>query len=116
MEDYQGNSVVNYPEIDIPYTRIHEPKHLHPERDYTGEKTIIFKEFSLKDDGSDPFYPISSNENMKIYNQYKGEASQLKNVYIAGRLGDYKYYDMHQTIARALEIFETSILPKNQLA
>jgi UDP-galactopyranose mutase len=115
VEDYQGTSVINFPEIDIPYTRIHEPKHLHPERNYTKEKTIIFKEFSLKDNGSDPFYPILSDDNIKIYDRYKGEASQLKNVFISGRLGDYKYYDMHQTIARALEIFETGILPKTPL-
>lgn len=112
VEDYQGNSVINFPEIDIPYTRIHEPKHLHPERNYSSANTIIFKEYSLKDDGSDPFYPILSDDNIKIYDQYKREASQLKNVFISGRLGDYKYYDMHQTIARALEIFETGILPK----
>lgn len=115
VEDYQGNSVINFPEIDIPYTRIHEPKHLHPERNYTREKTIIFREYSLKDDGSDPFYPISSDDNVKIYDQYKAEASRLENVFISGRLGDYKYYDMHQTIARALEIFETGILPKTRL-
>jgi UDP-galactopyranose mutase len=69
----------------------------------------------LKDNGSDPFYPILSDDNIKIYDRYKGEASQLKNVFISGRLGDYKYYDMHQTIARALEIFETGILPKTPL-
>ncbi|WP_207511089.1 UDP-galactopyranose mutase [Longitalea luteola] len=116
VEDYQGNSVINFPEIEIPYTRIHEPKHLHPERDYTREKTVIFKEYSLKDNGSDPFYPISSADNIKIFDRYKEEASQLPNVFISGRLGDYKYYDMHQTIARALEIFEIGILPKNPLA
>ena len=116
VEDYQGNSVVNYPEIDIPYTRIHEPRHLHPERNYTRDNTIIFKEFSLKDDGSNPYYPILSDDNIKKYDQYKVEAGKLKNVFISGRLGDYKYYDMHETIARALEIFETGILPKNPLA
>jgi UDP-galactopyranose mutase len=115
VEDYQGNSVINFPEIDIPYTRIHEPKHLHPERNYTGEKTVIFKEYSLKDDGTNPFYPILSDDNIKMYDQYKVEASQLENVFISGRLGDYKYYDMHETIARALEIFETGILPKIRL-
>lgn len=115
VEDYQGNSVINFPEIDIPYTRIHEPRHLHPERNYTKEKTIIFKEHSLKDDGKDPFYPILSDDNIKIYNLYKAEADRLQNVFISGRLGDYKYYDMHHTIERALEIFETGILPKTQL-
>lgn len=112
VEDYQGNSVINYPEQDIPYTRIHEPRHLHPERNYTKEKTIIFREYSRTDDGTAPFYPIPSGANMEIFQRYRDEASHLENVFISGRLGDYKYYDMHQTIARALEIFETEILPK----
>jgi UDP-galactopyranose mutase len=112
--DYQGRAVINFPEQELPYTRIHEPKHLHPERNYPKEKTIIFKEFSLKDDGADPFYPILSDQNIKTYNLYKEQANQLKNVFISGRLGDYKYYDMHQTIGRALEIYETEISPKIQ--
>ena len=111
-EDYQGNSVINYPEQEIPYTRIHEPRHLHPERNYTKEKTVIFREYSLPDNGTAPFYPIASAENMERLRLYKAEADQLDNVFISGRLGDYKYYDMHQTIARALEIFETGIQPK----
>jgi len=110
-EDYQGNAVINFPGPDIPYTRIHEPRHLHPERNYTCEKTIIFKEYSLADNGDAPYYPIASEENQRLLTQYKKEAQQLKNTYISGRLGDYKYYDMHQTIERALEIFEEGILP-----
>ncbi len=110
-EDYQGNAVINYPEAEIPYTRIHEPRYLHPEREYTRDKTIIFREYSLPDKGEDPYYPIASEENQQLLSLYKREAGQLKNVFISGRLGDYKYYDMHQTIGRALEIFETGILP-----
>jgi UDP-galactopyranose mutase len=110
-EDYQGNSVINYPEPDIPYTRIHEPRYLHPERDYPKDKTIIFREYSLPDKGDEPYYPIASEENQLLLNKYKEEAARLTNVFISGRLGDYKYYDMHQTIGRALEIFETGILP-----
>ncbi|MBS1598519.1 MAG: UDP-galactopyranose mutase [Bacteroidetes bacterium] len=112
VEDFQGNAVINYPEKEIPYIRIHEPKHLHPERNYTTEKTIIFKEYSMKDDGKNPFYPILSDDNQQKYDLYKKEADQLKNVFIAGRLGDYKYYDMHQTIEKALDIFETGIAPQ----
>jgi UDP-galactopyranose mutase len=114
-EDYQGNAVINFPEPDIAYTRIHEPRHLHPERHYSKEKTTIFREYSLPDNGTDPFYPIASAENMKIFSLYAAAAEQLENTYISGRLGDYKYYDMHQTIDRALEIFETGILPKTRL-
>lgn len=111
VEDYQGNAVINYPDIEIPYTRIHEPRHLHPERNYTDKKTVIFKEYSLADTGDNPYYPIPSEKNNALYKLYKDEADQLQNVFISGRLGDYKYYDMHQTIDRALEIFETSIAP-----
>jgi UDP-galactopyranose mutase len=109
--DYQGNSVINFPEARIPYTRIHEPRHLHPEKQYPKDKTIIFREYSLPDRGDNPYYPIASDENQRLLALYRQEAAQLKNVFISGRLGDYKYYDMHQTIDRALEIFETGILP-----
>jgi len=111
MEDYQGNSVVNYPGADVPYTRIHEPRHLHPEREFTRDKTIIFREYSLYDQGDNPYYPIASAENQRLLSLYQHEAIRLPNVFITGRLGDYKYYDMHHTIARSLEIFENGVLP-----
>jgi len=110
-EDYQGTAVINYPGPDIPYTRSHEPRHLHPEWEFTKEKTIIFREYSLLDQGDNPYYPIPSVENQGLLDLYQQDARQLKNVFITGRLGDYKYYDMHQTIDRALEIFETGVLP-----
>lgn len=111
MEDYQGNSVVNYPGPDVPYTRIHEPKHLHPEREISKDKTIIFREYSQLDQGDNPYYPIASTENQRLLALYQQDAAQLQNVFITGRLGDYKYYDMHHTIARSLEIFESGVLP-----
>jgi UDP-galactopyranose mutase len=114
IEDYQGNAVINYPEPDIPYTRIHEPRHLHPERRYTTEKTIVFREYSLADSGDAPFYPIASAANHRLLAQYQELASQLPRTHISGRLGDYKYYDMDQTVQRALELFERSILPANE--
>ena len=110
-EDYQGNAVINYPGPDIPFTRIHEPRHLHPEKDYRKDKTVIFKEYSLLDKGDEPYYPIPSASNHQLLALYQQEAAQLKNTFISGRLGDYKYYDMHQTIDKALEIFETGVLP-----
>ena len=109
--DYQGNSVINYPDAADPYTRIHEPRHLHPEKQYPKDKTIIFREYSLPDQGDNPYYPIANEANQRILTRYREEAARLKNVFISGRLGDYKYYDMHQTIDRALEIFEKGILP-----
>ena len=114
VEDYQGNSVINFPEPDFPYTRVHEPRHLHPERRYTTKKTVIFREYSLPDAGDAPFYPIASTTNNQLIAQYRELAEKLPRTYIGGRLGDYKYYDMDQTIQRALELFETSILPANE--
>jgi UDP-galactopyranose mutase len=109
--DYQGNSVINYPDPEFPYTRVHEPRHLHPEKDYPRNKTIIFREYSLADQGDNPYYPIATAANQGLLNLYRQDAAKLQRVFISGRLGDYKYYDMHQTIGRALEIFETGILP-----
>jgi len=114
-DDFQGNAVINFPDPDIPYTRIHEPRHLHPERRYQTKNTILFREYSLADEGDEPYYPIPSTENQRLLALYRREAAQQPNLFITGRLGDYKYYDMHQTIDRALDIFETGILPLNSL-
>lgn len=113
VEDYQGTSVMNYAEAEIPFTRIHEPRHLHPEREYPKDKTVIVKEYSMKDDGSNPYYPINNEYNQQLILKYREAASNENNVIISGRLGDYKYYDMHDTINMALEQFENIILPKH---
>jgi UDP-galactopyranose mutase len=114
-DNYQGNSVINFPDPDIPYTRIHEPRHLHPERSYEVDKTIIFREYSLADMGDEPYYPIPSDTNQRLLSRYRQEAAHCPNLFITGRLGDYKYYDMHQTIDRALDIYETGILPRTRV-
>jgi UDP-galactopyranose mutase len=106
-DDFQGTSVMNYADAEVPFTRIHEPRHLHPERsDYPSDKTMIIREYSLLDDGSNPFYPINDEKNQKLVMKYREESKQLKNTIISGRLGDYKYYDMHDTINHALDMFE----------
>jgi UDP-galactopyranose mutase len=106
-EDYQGTAVMNFADADIPFTRVHEPKHLHPERDYHKHHTLTIKEYSLTASSDDePYYPIPNKTNEQLIEQYKQLTLAEKNLVIAGRLGDYKYYDMHETIARALELFE----------
>ncbi|HLN54492.1 MAG TPA: UDP-galactopyranose mutase [Bacteroidales bacterium] len=106
-EDYQGTSVMNYADTDVPFTRIHEPRHLHPERsDYPRDKSMIIREYSLLDDGSNPFYPINDDRNQKLVMKYREESKLLHNVVISGRLGDYRYYDMHDTINHALDMFD----------
>ncbi len=107
-KDYQGTSVMNFAEEAIPYTRIHEPRHLHPEREefYPKNKTLIIKEFSLKDDGENPYYPVNNKSNTDRYLQYRALSEKSSNLIIGGRLGDYQYYDMHQSIEKALLLFE----------
>ncbi|NJO69151.1 MAG: UDP-galactopyranose mutase [Bacteroidetes bacterium] len=106
-EDFQGTSVMNYADVDVPFTRIHEPRHLHPERlDYPMDKTMIIKEYSMLDDGSNPFYPINDDKNQNLILRYREEVNTVKNTIISGRLGDYKYYDMHDTINHALTMFD----------
>lgn len=101
--NYQGNAVVNYTDISVPYTRIIEHKHFV--FDVTSSKTVISKEYSKKwEDGDEPYYPINDEKNMNLYEKYKKETELFFNVYFGGRLGSYKYYDMDKTIEEALEL------------
>ncbi len=109
VEDFQGTSVMNYPELEIPYVRVHEPRHLHPERDYTRSRTVIFREYSKLDHGENPYYPINTPENQAILEKYSAAKGKHADVIFGGRLGDYRYYDMDQVIASALDLYETKI-------
>jgi UDP-galactopyranose mutase len=102
--DYQGTSVINYPDLKFKFTRIHEPKHLHLERNYIKNKTLVIKEYPLNDN-LNPYYPINSPENMRLIKIYKEKAKKIKNVIFGGRLADYAYYDMDMTISAALVKF-----------
>ncbi|MCI5164006.1 MAG: UDP-galactopyranose mutase [Candidatus Electrothrix sp. AX5] len=108
VEDYQGTSVMNYAERSVPYTRIHEPRHLHPERTYSRDKTMIIKEYSVKKGENNPYYPITDSRNTEILSCYLQEKKKT-NVVIGGRLGDYKYYDMDRTIETALSVYKDVI-------
>ena len=105
QSDYQGNSVINYPQLKFKFTRIHEPKHLHPERNYKTKSTLIFEEYP-NGNFLDPYYPINDNFNRAIHRLYKMEIKKLKNFIIGGRLADYAYYDMDMTISAALVKFD----------
>lgn len=106
VDDWQGNSVINYPELKYNFTRICEPKHFHPERwnNCTFNKTLIFKEISFSDPSGEPYYPIQDKINMDIYEMYKNDSIAYDNVYFGGRLGEYKYYDMEDTIKSSLRL------------
>ncbi|GAA1029866.1 MULTISPECIES: UDP-galactopyranose mutase [Amycolatopsis] len=113
--DFQGTSVVNYNDEEVPYTRIIEFRHFHPERDYPKDKTVIFREFSrfAKED-DEPYYPINTPENREKLESYRELAkteAREKNVLFGGRLGTYKYLDMHMAIGSALSAFDNKIAP-----
>lgn len=101
MENYQGNAVVNYTEYEIPYTRIIEHKHF----EYGSQpKTVISREYPVAwRRGCEPYYPVNSEKNNKLYQRYKKRAEKEKRVLFEGRLGKYCYYDMHHIVAEALE-------------
>jgi len=109
--DYQGTAVMNYADLDIPYTRIHEFKHLHPERHSASGKTVICREYSMAYDGKeDPYYPINDPKNTALFALYAEEAKKKPHWIIGGRLGAYRYWDMDQAILNALETFSAEIL------
>ena len=111
VSDYQGTTVMNYAEELVPYTRIHEFKHFHPERDYSQKKTVIFKEYSqnLNTEFNEPFYPINTKKDKDILNQYLTEAKKHPNIILGGRLGTYKYMNMDTVIRQALDTYEDKI-------
>lgn len=112
VEDFQGTSVMNFAEESVEYTRIHEPRHLHPERTYTKDKTIIFYERS-KEDPNNPYYPINTETNRTLYKKYRELADNEKDLIIGGRLGNYAYYDMDKTILAALNCYRKLLNLKN---
>ncbi len=104
LENYQGNAVVNYTDRDVPYTRIIEHKHF----EFTSSpKTVISKEYSSEWKlGDEPYYPVNDEKNNSLYQKYKELADKETNVFFGGRLGAYKYYDMHMVILSALEFIK----------
>ena len=107
IADYQGTSVVNYTEAEVPYTRIHEFKHYHPElKDIMAKpKTIIMREYSAEWKlGDEPYYPIDNLKSRELLAAYKVEAAKIPNLVLGGRLGAYKYFDMDKSIESALKV------------
>jgi UDP-galactopyranose mutase len=107
LADFQGTSVVNYPEVEVPYTRIHEFKHYHPEQKevMANAETIIMREYpSQWKIGDEPYYPISDSSALEQAEKYRQEAQKITNLVVGGRLGAYKYLDMDQAMASALEL------------
>lgn len=111
VQNYQGNAVVNYTSHDEPFTRIIEHKHFEPENPaYSQNKTVISKEYSTEwKDGLEPFYPVNDEKNAELYKKYKSLADTESNVIFGGRLAEYKYYDMDDVIAKAMDDAEKEL-------
>jgi len=111
--DFQGTSVMNYADQDVPFTRIIEPRHFHPERDhYPSDKTVIQREYSrFAGEGDEPYYPINTADDRAKLLEYRELARSEKQVMFGGRLGTYKYLDMHMAIGSALSMYDNKIKP-----
>ena len=112
MADYQGTSVVNYTESEIPYTRIHEFKHYHPEDKAVMAcgKTVIMREYPRPwKSGDEPYYPVNNPQSQALLEKYQAEAAKVRGLVVGGRLGEYRYYDMDQSVGKALEISASHI-------
>ena len=113
--DFQGTSVMNYADEDVPFTRIHEFRHFHPERDYPADKTVVVREYSrFAETGDEPYYPINTPEDRAKLDRYRELAAKEaaeKRVLFGGRLGTYKYLDMHMAIGSALTMFDNRLRP-----
>ena len=108
--NYQGNAVVNYTEREVPYTRIIEHKHfeMFGTEVYECPKTLISREYSSEwTEGSEPYYPVNDRKNTSLYQRYKELADKESNVIFGGRLAEYKYYDMHHIVEKALDYFKS---------
>lgn len=107
MNNYQGNAVVNYNSANEPYTRIIEHKHF----EYgTQEKTVITREYPVSwQKGDEPYYPMNDEKNNELYAKYKELADKEDKVIFGGRLGMYKYFDMHHVVDEALKCVKAEL-------
>ena len=110
--NFQGNAVVNYTDAETPWTRIIEHKWfefgIRSDTGEPAEKTVISREYSSEwHPGDEPYYPVNDEKNNTLYSRYAEMAAREENVIMGGRLGSYRYYDMDQVVAAALEKAET---------
>ena len=110
IPNFQGNAAVNYTDRETPWTRIIEHKWFEFGRDERGNelpRTVISREYSSEwKPGDEPYYPVNDAKNSALYARYRKLADGERNVVFGGRLGEYKYYDMDQTVAAALRLCE----------
>jgi len=110
--DFQGTPVMNYADEDVPYTRVHEFRHFHPERGYPEDRTVIVREYSrFAEAGDEPYYPIDTAEDRVRLTRYRDLARAERGVLFGGRLGTYRYLDMHMAVASALTMVDNRLRP-----
>ena len=109
--DFQGTSVMNYADAEVPYTRIIEPRHFHPERDYyPKDRTVIQREYSrFAENGDEPYYPINSGDDRERLLAYRELADAEPRTLFGGCLGTYQYLDMHMAIGSALSMADNKL-------
>ena len=113
-DDHFGCPVMNFADADVPYTRAIEFKNFNPERhdSQNHERTVVWEEYSrFAERGDEPYYPINTEADKDLYAKYVELERTVPNTVFGGRLGTYKYYDMHQVIDTALTAYEQQIHP-----
>ena len=113
-DDHFGCPVMNFADADVPYTRAIEFKNFNPERhdSQNHERTVVWEEYSrFAERGDEPYYPINTEADKELYAKYVELEKTVPNTVFGGRLGTYKYYDMHQVIDTALTAYEEQIHP-----
>lgn len=101
-EFIQEEGQINYPDKEVPYTRIVEIKHVTHQNSQNTNLSI-----EIPSDEGDPYYPMPTKEGEELYEKYFEESKKEKNVYFIGRLANYKYINMDQCIEEALKLFES---------
>ena len=102
VKDFQGCAVVNYTDRQTPFTRIIEHKHFE---DRGADHTVITREYPMEwREGAEPYYPINDERNTLLYAKYRALADAEGRYILGGRLADYRYYDMHEVVAKALDV------------
>ena len=109
--NWQGNAIINYPTHEFAYTRIVEHKHfdINNKDASHAHYTVITREYPSAFDrkgGTEPYYPINDLVNKQLYGRYMELSKQECHVLFGGRLAEYRYYDMDDTIESAMNMFE----------
>ena len=100
--DFQGNAVINHTEAQIPYTRTYEHKHF--DMNFSADRSTVTYEYPDKwEPGKIEIYPVNTDENQTLFSKYQDMTKEFPNVTFGGRLGQYRYFDMHQVIGASLE-------------